>query len=459
MPDKILLIDDEPAILTSLSRFLRAKGFEVSEATSCTTGVQAYANSLPDVVVMDYRLGDGDALALIPLLRSINASAPLIVLTGYGTIELAVKAVKLGADQFLTKPVELPTLVVLIERALANRRALKLQAANESLRSRRLLDPFTGVSAAISSLREDATRARGIDRPVLILGETGTGKGVLAEWLHYGGRRAVEAFVDLNCAGFSTELLESELFGHKKGAFTSALSDKPGLFEIAHRGTVFLDEIGDLPLSIQPKLLKVLEDRSFRKLGDVQSRRVDIALIAATHQDLTGLASKGKFRPDLYFRISTIPLRIPALRERPEDIPLIAAQILARLALDLGWKATLASDAVASLQTYAWPGNVRELRNVLERAILLSGKEVLAAQDLRFDPLAPTTRAAMATVHSGTLATRECEAIKAVIAETGGNVRRAASILGIGRSSLYAKIKRFGISLSTPEQDRATTDE
>lgn len=270
---------------------------------------------------------------------------------------------------------------------------------------------------------------------------------MLATWLHNNGPRAEEAFVDLNCAGLSRELLESELFGHEKGAFTGATASKMGLFEVAHRGTVFLDEIGDVDPQVQPKLLKVLEEKRFRRLGDVRERSVDIRLIVATAQDLNSLVREKKFRNDLYFRISAIPLNVPPLRERVEDIPILAGHLLKNLAADLGHgEVRLSPEAERVLRSYSWPGNIRELRNVLERAVLLSGGNILGPEDLRFDVQAGTD----ALVNNLNLTLEELERryIEKVLQEEGGQVDQTAKRLGVPRSSLYQKIKKHGIDLS-----------
>ncbi|HEY6333537.1 MAG TPA: sigma-54 dependent transcriptional regulator, partial [Blastocatellia bacterium] len=278
-----------------------------------------------------------------------------------------------------------------------------------------------------------------------ILGETGTGKGVLASWLHYNGPRHEEAFVDLNCAALSKDLLDTELFGHEKGAFTGATGDKLGLIEAAHKGTLFLDEIGDMDVQIQPKLLKVLEEKQFRRLGDVHNRSVDVRLVTATHQDLPSLVGESRFRNDLYYRVSTIKLRIPPLRERAEDIPALAEQILDSFSGDLGrGKVSLSKDAVAALRAHQWPGNIRELRNVLERGVLLSDKNVLGASDL----LSETDIASHAPSPGGRQTLHEIERwhIERVLREEQGNVERAARVLGVSRSSLYMKTKQYRIS-------------
>jgi DNA-binding NtrC family response regulator len=280
---------------------------------------------------------------------------------------------------------------------------------------------------------------------VLIQGETGTGKGVTARWIHAHSSRSSESFVDLNCGGLSHELLETELFGHEKGAFTSAMQSKTGLLEIAHKGTVFLDEIGDVDLQVQPKLLKVLEEKQFRRLGDTKDRRVDIRLVAATHQDIVSMLQAGKFRSDLYFRISAVPMLVPALRDRMEDIPLLAEHILRQLCIDLAvGEITLAAGAISALQAYSWPGNIRELRNVLERAVLLREGPQLTERDLHFDiRVAPHTSSAGRV---RTLEQVEREYIEEILSLEGGRVSAAAERLGIPRSSLYHKIKEHHIT-------------
>lgn len=311
---------------------------------------------------------------------------------------------------------------------------------------RQAIDPFIGTSTAIRSLADQARKILTTESPVLILGETGSGKGVLARWLHENSPRAEEAFVDLNCAGLSRELLETELFGHEKGAFTSATSSKQGLFEVAHRGTVFLDEVGDVDLQIQPKLLKVLEDKRFRRVGDVRDQQVDVRLIAATHQDIAELVREKKFRDDLYFRISTIPLYFPPLRKRIDDIPVVAQYLLDKVSADLGRGQILLDEyCVKALQAYVWPGNVRELRNVIERAVLLSEGKSISLKDLNFDGHA---NVGMPTLDSRlTLLQLEKQHIQRVLDEERGRVEKAANRLGIPRSSLYQKIKKHQIAM------------
>ncbi len=440
--NRILIVDDEPGLRFGVRDFLELQGYEVDEAESCREAQEIFRTSRPDIVIADYMLPDGTALDLLPRLKEINPDIPLLILTAHGSIDLAVRAIKEGAEQFLTKPLELPALMVILKRLLEHQRNHHKQLASHTRQVRCAIDPFIGISPNIRALAEQARKVLATESPILILGETGSGKGVLARWLHDNSPRAEEAFVDLNCAGLSRELLETELFGHEKGAFTSATASKQGLFEVAHRGTIFLDEIGDVDLQIQPKLLKALEDKRFRRVGDVRDRQVDVRLIAATHQDIGRLVREKKFRDDLYFRVSTIPLAFPALRERIEDIPIMANYLLEKVAADLGrGDIELEPDSMKALQSYSWPGNVRELRNVIERAVLLSEEKTITLKELRFDGHA-TGRASYLD-STLTLTQLEKQHIERVLQEEQGRVEKAATRLGIPRSSLYQKLKKY----------------
>lgn len=442
-----MVVDDESGVRFGIRDFLEQQGYEVEEAESCQDAQHLFRSSRPDIVIADYMLPDGTALDLLPRLKEIDAGIPLLVLTAHGSIDLAVRAIKEGAEQFLTKPLELSTLLVILQRLLQKQRNHSKQLASKSRQVRRAIDPFIGTSPAIRALAKQCKKILSTESPVLILGETGSGKGVLAGWLHQNSPRAEEAFVDLNCAGLSRELLETELFGHEKGAFTGATASKQGLFEVAHRGTIFLDEIGDVDLQIQPKLLKVLEEKRFRRVGDVRDRQVDVRLIAATHQDIGQLVRDKRFRDDLYFRISTIPLAFPALRERIEDIPTIAQYLLDKIGADLGrGELRLDDDSIQALKAYSWPGNVRELRNVIERAVLLSGGKDITLQDLQFDGHTQVGAPFLDT--RLTLLELEKQHIERVLQEESGRVEKAAKRLGIPRSSLYQKIKKHQISMS-----------
>jgi DNA-binding NtrC family response regulator len=448
---RVLIVEDEELLRTGIREYLRHRNYDVREVETCAAAQKTFRSFRPEAVILDYRLPDGDALDLLPRLREIDPSAALVIMTSHGTIDLAVRAIKEGAEHFLTKPVEFATLHVVLERSLENHRARRNLLASEARTARETVDPFLGTSHAIRTLAEQARRIARSNRPVLIQGETGSGKSLLAAWLHEHGPRAGEAFVDFNCAALSRELVESELFGHERGAFTGAIAAKAGLLEVAHRGTIFLDEIGDMDLSIQPKLLKVLEDKRFRRVGEVRDRQVDVRLVAASHQDLGAMVEEKRFRSDLFFRISTIPLVVPPLRERPEDVAPLAERLLRRIAAETGeGEITLSPDAEAALSRYAWPGNVRELRNVLERAVLLREGSLLTASDLHFGGAAapPPERAGGNGAAEWRLTLDEAERrhISRVLEGTKGNVVEAARFLGLSRSALYDKFRKHGIA-------------
>ena len=443
--DKVLVVDDEAAIRFAVSDYLSAKGFEVRDTDTAAQAVDLFRTFSPDVTVLDFQLPDGDALTVLPRLKSIDASASVVILTAHGSIDLAVDCIKKGAEQFLTKPLQLETLAVVLGRIVSHRRSRRKEIAGRSLKSGRELDPFIGMSPAIRKLWDEAQRVLASDSPVLLQGETGSGKGVLARWLHEHGPRKDEPFVDLNCAGLSRELLDTELFGHERGAFTGATTSKEGLLEVADRGTVFLDEIGDVDPQVQPKLLKVLEEKTFRRLGETRDRHVDIRLIAASHHDLSQLVRDKTFRSDLYYRISTIPLRVPPLRERRDDIPLIARELLTRLGVGEVEHA-ITPEVEAALQAYSWPGNVRELRNVLEHACLMRRGKMLTVDDLRLETHAA---ASGSDDYDGlTLEEMERRHVERALRRAKWRVDDAAKLLGIPRSTLYQKIKRYGLTSS-----------
>jgi DNA-binding NtrC family response regulator len=445
MPKKRIVVgEDDTAIRGALTEFLESLDYEVIEAANCAGIRDAFRDASPDAAILDYSLPDGTTLDLLPHLKQSHPSVPLILLTGNGTIPLAVRAIQEGAEQFFTKPVEMNAIAVVLERVLKNRRNQQKQLLGRIREQRDSVDPFVGTSTAIRQLSEQAERVCGSHCSVLIVGETGAGKGILARWLHDHSPRAEEAFVDLNCAGFGRELLETELFGHEVGAFTGAVQRKLGLLEVAQRGAVFLDEIGDMDLQVQPKLLKILEEKRFRRLGDVHERQLDVRLLAATHQDLADLVRQKKFRSDLYFRISTVIIRVPPLRERSEDIPLLAQQFFERVAVDLGrLHLSMSNQAMETITAYSWPGNIRELKNVIERAVLLVKGETIRPQDLHLEFKTEVT------IDNGPqLTLRDIERlhVQKVLDAQQGNIARAATVLGLSRSSLYSKLKTFGIS-------------
>jgi DNA-binding NtrC family response regulator len=447
VPDrKVMIVDDEADVRLPLRRFLLGKGYAVLEADSVGALRAILRQDSFDAAVVDFSLPDGDGLDVLRAIKAQDPSVPVVLLTGHGTIDLAVKAIKEGAEQFFTKPVELPALLIVMERALENRRMRQVSLAGKSARARHTIDPFFGESPVVRKLAADAARIVGSTVPVLIQGETGTGKGVLARWFHQSGPRADEAFVDLNCAGLSRELLETELFGHEKGAFTGAVAAKAGLLEIAHRGTMFLDEIGDVDLQVQGKLLKVVEDLRYRRLGDVRDRQVDVRLIAATHRDLAHLVQEQKFREDLFYRISGVPLVVPPLRERGSDVVLLARRLVERISVEMGRPGVrLSGAAEQALLAHSWPGNVRQLRNALERALLLSDRSTLEPADVAAAPVPAAPAATGGGTARITLAEAERRHIEAILREEKGAVAAAAEVLGLSRSALYERIKKHGI--------------
>ncbi|MGA2962411.1 MAG: sigma-54 dependent transcriptional regulator [Candidatus Korobacteraceae bacterium] len=450
MSKRILVVDDDELIREVLSAALQSQGYDVSEAARLDTGLKIFSTESCDAAIVDYLLPDGTALQLIPRLKAIDPITPVLVMTGHGTIDLAVEAIKLGADHFITKPVELDVLFKLLSRALDDQRSRRRQLASTRNSARYKRDPFVGNSTAIRKLKNEVERILVSDLPILIQGETGTGKGVLAQWLHQHGPRCDDPMVDLNCAGLSRELLDSELFGHEKGSFTGAIAQKAGLLEVANRGTIFLDEIGDMDITIQPKLLKVLEEKRFRRVGGVQDRTVDVRLMAATNRDLRLLITQEKFRKDLFFRINTIPLFIPPLRERREDISLMADFFVQQLKSDLGRsQLALSEAAAAALTSYSWPGNIRELRNVLERAALLSESGTISPADLGLQAAHVAPEAYESTDNADlTLQQLERQHIIRVLKLENGSVDKAAVRLEVPRSTLYFKLKQYGITLS-----------
>ena len=457
----VLIVDGDARTRRAIADQLQSCGYALREVTCGEAAFATFCAQRPDVVLIDYRLSDGDAAELIARLHTIETDLPCIVLSGHGSIDMATQALKAGVVQVVTKPIKRGLLETLIRRMLEDRAGRKRTILQSVQDARAALDPFLGTSAAIGRLHEDARRLVGAEAPILLLGETGSGKGVLARWCHRHGPRRAEAFVDLNCAALSSQFLESELFGHERGAFTGAVAAKQGLLEIADRGVVFLDEIGDMDLAIQPKLLKVLEDRRFRRLGEPREREVSVRLIAATHHDLSARVAAEQFRRDLYFRIGGLPLVVPPLRERLEDLPILVDDLLSRISAELGRPGMqVSSSAMAALRAYSWPGNLRELKNLLERAVLLTDGAVIGVRDLRLHARGDTSSAASsgssaassavssvsaAGAEDDTLATIERRHVERIYEAEGQNVARAAVRLGIPRSSLYQKLARWGL--------------
>ena len=444
---RILVVDADGAAREHLQRMLEIDGYETSAAASCRAARESLEASRPDALVVAARLPDGGAPDVLARAKGTDPGLPCIVVAAPDELDVAVQAIAEGADQFLPRPVQLPALLLVVDRVLENQRNRRRRLRDEARGARGELDPFRGASPAIRLLAERAERVAAASVPVLIHGETGTGKGVLAAWIHRHGARRQECFLDLNCAGLSPEFLESELFGHEKGAFTGAVAAKLGLLEVAHKGTLFLDEIGDVPLPVQPKLLKVLEEKKFRRLGDVREREVDVRLVAASHERLDALVERKTFRADLYFRINTVVLEIPPLRERADDLTALAEAFLGQIARDLDREPMpLSPAALAKLRAHRWPGNIRELRNALERAVLLSRGPELGPEEFSFESAPPSSAAAAGG--DGSLLETEKDLIRRTLEKESGRVGRAAEALGISRSSLYEKLRRYGIAVS-----------
>jgi DNA-binding NtrC family response regulator len=447
--NRVLIIDTDPVLRYGICSFLAAQGHIVSEAANCRDAQLLLQRLRPHVVVLDLYLPNGDTPELLRLAKSMEPKVPVLLLAGRDGSETRARALSNGADQVLPKPVDLGQLHAVLLRLLAQPKRPEAPIAPGARSQRECLDPFIGTSVAVRRLREIANRVLSSESPILLQGETGAGKGVLANWIHRNGPRAEQPFLDLNCAGLSRELLESELFGHEKGAFTSAVSAKPGLLEVANHGTVFLDEIGDIDLQVQPKLLKVLEDRVCRRLGEVRDRAVDIRLISATHRELLDLVRQQRFRSDLYFRVNIVYLQVPPLRDRTDDIAPLAEHLVRSIARQRGQPPMrISGAAMAALERYSWPGNIRELRNVLERAAVITGHDGVKPEHLHLQAASDSGPSRSVSM-SGTLKQMERAYIHHVLDDEGGSIERTARRLGIPRSSLYNKMKRFEIPQGT----------
>jgi DNA-binding NtrC family response regulator len=450
MSRSILLIDDDPDVIRSLGRFFERSGWEVFRAMTGEEGLRTYEACRPDLVLLDLLLPGISGVDVLEVL--VPRGATVVMLTGHGDIESAVEAMKIGAENFLPKPVELAHLAAATERAMEK---VELRRANHALAGQLAGGRDMATLGNSPRMRELARQvellAASDSTTVLLLGESGTGKGWVSQMLHAHSPRARAPFVEINCAGLSGTFLDSELFGHEKGAFTDAKTMKRGLFEVAHRGTLFLDEIGDLSPDLQPKLLKVLERKTFRRLGGTQEMEVDVRLVAATNRDLEEEVRVGRFREDLFYRLNVLPLTLPAVRERSrEDLLELVHRVFQELRLrhPLG-AARLSPEAVRLLLAYSWPGNVRELKNVLERALVLSMRcEEVLPEHLPHDVRAAAGQGATALrEHEVILTLEEVERqhIRRTLTMLDGNRTRAAEAMGISRATLHNKIRTYSL--------------
>lgn len=419
-------------------RFLAEAGFEAQTAMTIAESREKLAARTFDAVLIDQKLPDGNGIDLIAELRSANPDIAIVVITGAGDVPLAVEAMRRGADNFLTKPLRFDELRVFLQKSL------DVSSLRRIVKTRDILDKKVqinfGISKAMGRVIEMARLAAESDYPALITGETGVGKGVLARWIHENSARRAGAFVEVGCPSFRGELLNNELYGHARGAFTSAVQDHAGLLDASDRGTLFLDEIGEMDLAVQAQFLKVIEDKTYRRLGEVRVRRSDFRLICATNKDLQRESAAGGFRKDLLFRIQALPVAIPPLRERREDIPELAGHFLA--ACNYQYR-TLAPAVTDYLCAYPWPGNIRELRYVVERAVLLSrGGELRLEHFSGIETgLHPGGKRADAAESENAYAIRD------VLIRCGNDVNSAATMLGISRATLYRRIKKMNIQL------------
>ncbi len=446
MADSLLLIDDDPDVLKAIGAYFEKLGYEVHREASAEGGIDCYHRVRPDVVLLDLHLPDGDGLEVLEKLRQKDAA--VILLTGFGDVETAVRAMQLGAENFLTKPVDMTHLSAATARVLDK---VRLRRHNELLRARLspgiAADDILGVSPPMQDLaRQVRLLAESGSTTVLLTGESGSGKGWVARLLHNSSARKAAPFVDVNCAGLSATFLDSELFGHEKGAFTDAKERKQGLFEIADRGSIFLDEIGDLATELQPKLLKALETKTFRRLGGTREIQVDVRLIAATNHDIEEAVRAGRFREDLFYRLNVLPLHLPPLRERArEDRLALLKHFHGELRLTLpGSPEEISTEALERLMAYSWPGNIREMRNVLERALIMSrGAKRIGPEHL--PDLGRRAAGDGGRFQPASLEEVERRHIERTLKRHTGNRTRAAEELGISRATLINKIKTYAL--------------
>jgi two-component system, NtrC family, nitrogen regulation response regulator NtrX len=455
----LLLVDDDPNTLASLSRAFRLAGHEATVCDNAGRALELLRTESFDLILSDVVMPGKSGLELLEDLKKAGVKTPIVLISGQANIEMAVRATKLGALDFLEKPLSTDKLLVTVENAL---RLSRLEDENRELRQRLGKHELIGSGAAMARLRTQIERVAASETRVCILGETGTGKELVARAIHEKSGRRENAFVTLNCAAVPAELIESELFGHEKGAFTGAAAKHAGKFEQADGGTLFLDEIGDMPLAMQAKLLRVLEEGEVERVGGDKPVRVNVRVLVATHRNLEELVKQNAFRRDLFHRVYVFPLALPPLRERPEDFAALVGHFARQVAAQNGWKEKIfADDSIAELRRYGWPGNVRELRNVVERLVLLAGEGAVSGADVRMILPGSSGGAgensggltAAGAASSGTLTERteafEREVLLAEIRRHNFHMTNVARALGLERSHLYKKCQQLGIDLQS----------
>ncbi len=451
MAKQILVVDDEDRIRQSLKGILGDEGYEVVEAKEGSQSLKQIETDPPDLVLLDIWMPGMDGMEVLEKMKGQISSLPVIMISGHGNIELAVKAVKLGAYDFIEKPLSLEKVLLTVNNALL---FSKLEQENRALRQAvQKKYEIVGRSPEIQKLKEQIKIVAPTNGWVLINGENGTGKELVARGVHAFSMRAEKSFVEVNCAAIPEELIESELFGHEKGSFTGALTKKRGKFDLANEGTIFLDEIADMSLKTQAKILRILQEQKFERVGGTEMIYVDVRVIAATNRDLKEEIQKGKFREDLYYRLNVIPITVPPLRDRKEDIPLLVEHFIAEFCLENNKELKrISREAMNLLQDYSWPGNVRELKNIVERMVIMTRGPVVEIKDVP-DPVRehPRSPGEISFLEYVLLkdARREFEKrfIMKKLQENDDNISKTAEVIGIERSNLHRKIKSYGIEM------------
>jgi DNA-binding NtrC family response regulator len=452
----LLVVDDDPNTLASLARAFRLAGFEAVVCDSAPRALDLAKSERFDLILSDVVMPGRGGMELLEDLKNAGVATPVVMISGQATIETAVKATRLGAVDFLEKPLSSEKLIVTVENVL---KLSRLEGENRELRNRLGRHEIVWKSPAMERLMAQIRRVSASETRVCILGETGTGKELVSRTVHEYSPRHAGPFISLNCAAVPAELIESELFGHEKGAFTGAIGRHTGKFEQAHGGTLFLDEIGDMPLAMQAKLLRVLEEGEVERVGGDKPVRVDARVVVATHRNLEELVKQNAFRQDLFHRIYVFPIALPPLRDRADDIPVLAQHFARQISTQNGWKEKLiAAEAIQELRRYAWPGNVRELRNVVERLLLISSGEIVTAEDARLalpgvghGMVGGNAGGSGPATSTGTLAERveafEKEVLVGELTRNGHHMTNTARALGLERSHLYKKCQQLGIDL------------
>lgn len=445
---KILVVDDEVQIRTLLSRMLELEGYEVCQAGDCRTALKQLEFQSPDVVLCDVFLPDGNGIDLVSSVKKTTPNVEIILLTAHGNIPDGVQAIKNGAFDYITKGDDNNKIIPLVSRAVEKARMnVRLEKLEKKVGHTYSFDSVLGDSKALKDAVSLARKVSGTDVPVLLTGETGTGKEVFAQAIHYNSKRAKQNFVAVNCSSFSKELLESEMFGHKAGSFTGALKDKKGLFEEADNGTIFLDEIGEMAFELQAKLLRILETGEYIKIGDTKPTRVNVRVVAATNRNLPEEITAGRFREDLFYRLSVFQIHLPPLRERAGDVRILAKAFVKDFSVRLARPVTEITPAfLEALEQQPWKGNIRELRNVIERSLIVCESERLDVADLPLDiQNTHYEQSDETTPGSFELSAMERRHIARVLEYTKGNKTEAARLLKIGLTTLYRKIEEYGI--------------